>query len=90
MTEPIENTRQPMTIDAILSQCMDKLGVDTPTDMLRQVFYITDRLAEIEAVPTPLLTVSAAGQISIRPDLGVRGLVGIIEALERLPLAGTK
>lgn len=79
-----------MSIDDILSQCMAKLQVDTPTDMLQQVFYITDRLAEIEAIPTPLLTVSAAGQISIRPDLGVRGLVGIIEALERLPLAGTK
>ena len=79
-----------MTIDVILSQCMEKLGVDTPTDMLLQVFYITDRLHEIEAMPSPLLTVSASGQISIRPDLSVRGLVGIIEALERLPLAGAK
>lgn len=89
MTDTIE-TRQPMSIDDILAQCMEKLSVDTPTDMLRQVFYITDRLAALEAVPTPLLTVTADGQIMLRPDLSVRGLVGIIEALERLPLAASK
>lgn len=86
MTDEI---RQPFTTDAILAQCMEKLGVDTPSDLLHQVLYISDRLAEIEATPTPLLTVSAAGKISVRADLSVRGLVGIIEALERLPLAGT-
>lgn len=85
-----DETRQPLSVDAILSQCMEKLGVSTPTDMLRAVFDITDKLAALEAAPLPLLTVSAAGQISIRPDLSVRGLVGIIEALERLPLAGAK
>lgn len=69
---------------------MEKLDVDTPTDMLRAVFDITDKLAAIEAQPRPLLVVDAAGQISIRPDLGIRGLVGIIEALERLPLAASK
>lgn len=87
MTDKI---RQPLSIDDILGQCMDKLDVDTPDEMLRAVFDITDRLAVIEATVTPLLTVTADGQIRIRPDLGVRGLVGIIEALERLPLAATK
>ena len=86
----IDETRQPLSVDAILSQCMEKLDVDTPTDMLRAVFDITDRLAALEAQPKPLLVVDAAGQISIRPDLSVRGLVSIIEALERLPLAGVK
>lgn len=79
-----------MSIDDILAQCMEKLDVDTPAEMLTQVFYIVDRLAALEAVPTPLLTVDANGAIKIRPDLGIRGIVGIIEALERLPLAAQK
>ena len=58
--------------------------------MLEQVFYISDRLRELEAAPTPLLTVDAKGAIKIRPDLSIRGIVGIIEALERLPLAAQK
>lgn len=85
-----DETRQPLSVDVILSQCMEKLDVDTPTDMLHAVLDITDRLRELEAIPTPLLTVAADGLIKVRPDLSPRGLVMIIEQLERIPLAGLK
>ena len=85
-----DETRQPLSVDVILSQCMEKLDVDTPTDMLHAVLDITDRLRELEAIPTPLLTVTADGLIKVRPDLSPRGLVMIIEQLERIPLAGLK
>ena len=85
-----DEKRQLLSIDDILGQCMDKLDVDTPDEMLRAVFDITDRLAAIEATPTPLLTVGEDKVVHFRHDLSVRGLVGIIETLEHIPLAGMK
>lgn len=85
-----DETRQPLTVDVILSQAMEKTGTDTPTDLLHAVFDAVDRLALLEAIPTPLLTVAADGLIKVRPDLSPRGLVMIIEQLERIPLAGLK
>jgi hypothetical protein len=48
-----DETRQPLTVDVILSQAMEKTGTDTPTDLLRWVFDAVDRLAALEATPTP-------------------------------------
>lgn len=83
MTDEI---RQPLSVDAILSQCMEKLDVDTPADMLRAVFDITDRLAQYDARPAPLLTVGADGSISIRRDVTLGGVARIVESIQNIRL----
>jgi hypothetical protein len=83
-----DETRQPLTVDVILSQAMEKTGTDTPTDLLRWVFDAVDRLAALEATPTPLLMVDTAGRITIRNDVTIRGLAQIIDALQNMRVAG--
>lgn len=69
---------------------MEKTGTDTPTDLLRWVFDAADALHAQASQPAPLVLVDASGRITIRNDLSPRGLVMIIEQLERIPLAGLK
>lgn len=83
-----DETRQPLTIDVILSQAMDKLGVDTPTDMLRAVFELVDRQTALDGAPVPLLVVDASGKINLRRDVTLRGVMAIIDALQNMPAAG--
>lgn len=83
-----EPTRQPLTTDVVLSQAMEKLQVDTPTDMLRAVFDLVDKLAFYEDGPAPLLNVDAHGKITARKDLTVYGITQIIDALRNMPVAG--
>ena len=75
------DTRQPLTVENILVQCMEILQVDTPTDMLRAI-------TEMTSAPAPLLVVDAAGQITARKDLTVYGLTQIMAALNNLKIAG--
>lgn len=83
-----DETRQPLSVDAILSQCMEKLDVDTPTDMLRAVFDLVDRQAALDSAPVPLLVVDASGKINLRRDVTLRGVMAIIDALQNMPAAG--
>lgn len=84
----MSDTRQPLTVDVILSQTMEKLGVDTPTDMLRAVFDLVDRQAALDNAPVPLLVVDASGKINLRRDVTLRGVMAIIDALQNMPAAG--
>ena len=86
-----EPTRQPMALDDILSQVMRKLEVDTPGAMLVSVFEIVDKLAFYEDAatqPAPLLNVDAAGRITIRNDVTLRGLIAIVDTLQNMRIAG--
>lgn len=83
-----DETRQPLTVDVILSQAMEKTGTDTPTDLLRWVFDAADALHAQASQPAPLVLVDASGRITIRNDLTLRGLVAVIDALQNLRVAG--
>lgn len=83
-----DDTRQPLTVDVILSQAMEKLGVDTPTDMLRAVCDMVDRLNAIDSAPVPLLVVYASGKVKLRSDVTVFGVMSISDALKNLPAVG--
>ena len=86
-----DETRQPLTVDVILSQAMEKTGTDTPTDLLHWIFDAADMLhaqAAQTAQPAPLLVVDATGRITARKDLTVYGLTQIVAALNNMPVAG--
>lgn len=84
-TEP---NRQPLTTDVVLSQTMEKLQVDTPTDMLAAVTDLVDKVAFWEDSPAPLLVVDHQGRITLHKDLTVYGLTQIVDALRNMRVAG--
>jgi len=83
-----DETTQNVAVDVILAQTMEKLGVDTPDDMLRAVFELVDRQVAIDGAPVPLLVVDASGHVKLRRDVTVFGIMSIIDALKNLPAAG--
>ena len=83
-----DETRRPLSTDVVLSQTMEKLHVDTPTDMLRAVFDLVDKVAFYEDSPAPLLVIDHQGKITLHNSLTVYGLTQIIDALRNLRVAG--
>ena len=83
-----DETRQLLSTDVVLSQTMEKLQAGTPTDMLRAVSDLVDKVAFYEDSPAPLLVIDHQGKITLHNSLTVYGLTQIIDALRNLRVAG--
>ena len=84
-----DDTRQPLSVDVVLAQIMEKLRCNTPTDALHRVFELEDKVHFYEDTPLPLLTVDYQGRITVRKDVTVYGLTQIVSAINNLTVAGS-
>ena len=89
----MSETRQPLTQENAIISIMEMLDATTPTDAVRAVADLVNNrdtlaAAGISAAKMPSLIVTADGSIVIGAGMTTGRLMGLVTALQSMPLSG--